>query len=468
MTSSPNRILAALFIAEILVTFESTMIYAALPTLIREFGDPLQAGWLVTIHLLIAAATAPVAGRLGDIYGRKTVIMVLLALALIGSLISAMSSVFLIILAGRAIQGFCTAILPLAVGVVREGFPAAKVPVAIGVLTTAQGVGSATGLVFGGAIVDNLNWQGLFWASAILSVVALLAVGLIVPAKAGTPPREPINWTEGLLPIPAVAAIMFALGLTKQHGWLDPYPLSIFATGFVLLALWGWMSLKSREPFIDLRLFGIRNFAVANLMQILLGMSTMHVIFVMSAYMQSPAWTMVGLGLTATLAGVAKLPSNVLAFFAGPFSGWMTTRAGAQRTVMAGALLAGAGWLFAMLLPGTFAGIVGILIVITWGTTMLQAAMPSIVVASVPENRTSEAMGSMTVVRGMASAIGAQIIALVLATYTMAAPEGGGQFPTAEAYRLTMGLIAALTIAAAAAALLLRKSDEAAQPASGG
>ena len=84
MQNRPAAIIFALFIAEMCVTFEGAMIYAALPTLMREFGDPLKAGALVTAHMLIAAATAPVAGRYGDIRGRKLMILALLVIALIG------------------------------------------------------------------------------------------------------------------------------------------------------------------------------------------------------------------------------------------------------------------------------------------------------------------------------------------------------------------------------------------------
>lgn len=464
MRTSPTAIIVALFVAEMTVTFESSMVYAALPTLIREFGDPMMAGWLVTAHLLIAAATAPVAGRYGDIRGRKLMIMVLLGVALVGSIISAVSSNFTLVLVGRALQGLSAAVLPLSIGVLRESLPEDRVPLAIGLMTTAQGAGAALGLVLGGVIVDHINWHGLFAASAILLAVSMLLVAAYVPAKPGTPTRRPIDWIEGLLPMPGIAAILFAISSSRQYGWLSPEVLGLLAAGFVLMGWWARRSLRSPEPFIDLRLFTIRNFAVVNLISVLLGMGTMQIIYVFSAYMQSPGWTMVGLGLTATIAGLAKLPSNVLSFFAGPLSGWLTLRFGDRLTVMAGALLATLGWGIAMGMPGSLVEIVLILCVISFGTTILQAAIPNVVVASVPENRTSEALGSMSVVRGIATAIGAQVIALLLATSTVAAPDGGARFPSATGYLMTMGVMAALTLGGAACAMLLRGRKPAATP----
>jgi MFS family permease len=456
MRSTPALIVTALFLAEMTVTFEASMIYAALPTLIRQFGDPVKVGWLITIHMLIAAAASPVVGRLGDIRGRKRMVVILLVLALAGSILSASSTHLGVVLVGRALQGLSAVVLPLSIGIVRESLPEDKVPMGIGVLTTALGAGAALGLVAGGAIVDNFDWHALFWASAALLAASVAAIAALVPDRPGTPTRRPIDWIEGLLPVPAIALMLFAIGATKQDGWLAPRVLAMIALCLVLFALWARRSLRAEEPFVDLRLFRDRDFAVANLITVLLGMGTMQIVYVFSAYMQSPAWTAVGLGLTATLAGLAKLPSNLLSFLAGPFAGRLMQRVGTRATVMAGALLAASGWAAAMLLPDVLGLVIALLCVISFGTTMLQAALPNIVVAAVPPHRTSEAIGSMQVVRGIAAAIGAQVIAMLLASRTVVAPAGGAHFPASSSYLLTMAVMAGLTLAGAASAMLLR------------
>ncbi len=457
MQAAVAGIISALFLAEMTVTFEASMVYAAMPTLIREFGNPLAAGWLVTAHLLIAAATAPLAGRLGDVHGRKRLIIGLLTAALVGSVISAMTANFGLVLLGRALQGLSAAVLPLSIGVVRESLPRERIPLGIGLLTTGQVAGAAAGLILGGLIIDHLNWHALFTASAILVALSMIAVMAFVPSRPGTPTRHPIDWLEGLLPVPAIAAILLGISLSKLHGWLGSEVLALFAIGLLLMLWWGRRSLASVEPFIDLRLFQNRNFAIVNIIVVLLGMGTMQIIYVFSAYLQSPAWTMVGLGLSATAAGLAKVPSNFFAFFAGPVAGATTARLGHRFTVVGGALIAAIGWLIAMALPGQYLHLVLLLCLISFGTTALQAAIPNVVVDTVPDNRTSEAIGSMSVVRGIASALGAQLIALLLSSHTMAAPDGIGKFPTAEAYRMTMGAMAALTILGAIIGLMLRR-----------
>lgn len=456
MRSSPAAIISALFIAEMTATFEASMLYAALPTLIREFGDPLTAGWLVTIHVLVGAAAAVVAGRLGDIYGRKQAILVLLLIAVSGSVISAVSSNFGLVLAGRALQGLSTAVIPLSIGVLRETLPRERVPMAVGLMTTAQGAGVAVGLVLGGLIIDHLNWHWLFAASAFLLALSWVAVRLLVPARRGTPPKEHIDWVEGLLPVPAIVALLLGISLSKEAGWLAPQVWGMIVLGLIVLALWIRRSLRAREPFIDLRLLASREVALANVISVAMALGTLNIVFVFSNYMQAPTWTMVGLGMSATVAGLAKLPSNILSFVAGPLSGWVTYRYGNRVSVISGCLLAVIGWLIAMRLPDSLPEVIAVVCVIAFGTTVLSTAVPNVIVASVPEERTSEAIGTMTVIRNMAAAIGVQVIALLLAMHTVLAPDGGASFPSEASYRLTMGWMAATTLVAGAIALLLR------------
>lgn len=462
MKSNYLAIISALFLAEIAATFESAMLYAALPTLIREFGDPITAGWLVTIHLLIGAAAGVLVGRMGDIYGRKSMTLWMLVIATIGSIMSAVTDNFGVVLAGRALQGLSVAVIPLSIGLIRESLPKERVPVAVGLMTTGSGVGVAIGLVLGGVIVDNLNWHWLFVVSAILLALSWVAIKFWVPGKPGIPTRQPIDWVEGLLPAPGIMAMLYGVSQSKALGWRDPSVWGTVLVGALIMAYWARRSLGATEPFVDLRLLASRNVALANLLTICLGLGTMQVVLVFSTYTQSPAWTMAGLGLGATVAGLAKLPSNVLSFFAGPLSGWLTKTFGDRPTVVVGTLLAVAGWLIGVGLPNTLIAVIAILCVISFGTTILNAAIYNVIVGTVPEARTGEAIGTIAVTRGMASAIGAQIIAVLLATATLTDPGTGAQLPSAEGFRLTMIWIAGLTAAGVVLALFLKPHRKAA------
>lgn len=464
MRTGPNAIIFAMFLSLMAATFEAAMLFAALPTLIREFGDPIKAGWLVTMHALIGSGTCIVVGRFGDIRGRKGVIMTLIVLAGAGSVLSAVTADYTLVLVGRALQGFSIGVMPLAMSVLRDSLPRERVPVAIGLMTTAQGMGVAIGLVLGGWIVDNFNWHLLFAFSAFLLAVAWIAVWLFVPARSGIPPKEPIDWVEGLLPVPGITSMLLGITLSKSNGWLDLQVIGLIALGLAIMAYWARRSLRAKEPFIDLRILGIRNVAVVNVMSVLLGMGTMQIVFLFSTFTQAPKWTMAGLGLSATIAGLAKLPSNILSFFAGPTSGLLMTKFGYRVPVVGGALLAAAGWMLALPLPDTIIGVIALLCIISFGSSGLNAAMPTVIVTSVPEGRTSEAVGTMSVLRGMAAAIGAQLIAVSLASDMVTEPGGTVQFPSATGFRITMAWIGGLTFIAAFAGLFLKVRQGEAEP----
>ena len=455
MRSGTTAIIVALFFAEVAAIFETTMVYAALPTLIREFGDPLTAGWLITSHMLVGVGAAVLAGRLGDIFGRRNVMLLLLLVAFAGSVLSATTENYALVLVGRAMQGLAVAVTPLTIGILRESLPPARVPVAVGLMTTAMGVGTASGLVLGGAIIDTLNWHWLFAASALLLAIAWIAVRLAVPARPGTPPRMPIDWTEGLMPVPGITAILLGISMSKTNGWLDSAVLGLVLVGIAIMGLWARRSLAASEPFIDLRLLGSRNVILANLVMTFFALGSMQTVFVFSTFTQNPVWTMAGLGLGATVAGLAKLPSNFLSFFAGPFAGWLQQKAGLRIPIISGGILMVIGWSLAFGLPGSLIEIVLLLCVISFGTTIVNAAVPNVIVASVPPERTSEAIGAMSVLRGMFAAIGAQLVAVLLATNTMTAP-GGAELPSPAGFRIVMGWIVAASIAVVIAGFLLR------------
>lgn len=456
MSSKANAVTAALFLTMAAATFESAMLFAALPKLIRHFGDPVTAGWLVTIHTLIGSAVVIVVGRLGDIFGRCGLLLLLLLIATAGSFLSAITGSFAVVLIGRAMQGASVPVLPLTIGILREALPTERIPVAIGLMGTAQGVGVASGLILGGAIVDNWNWHWLFVASGLLLAASWLSVKLFVPARQGNPPSGKIDWVQGLMPVPGIILVLLGISFSKQLGWLDHRIWGSVVLGIAIVAVWVKRSLNAPEPFIDLRLLATRNVAVINIISALLAVSTMQMIFLFSNYAQSPQWTMVGLGLTATAAGLINLPSNVIAFLGGPLSGWFSNKHGMGSPLLIGGLIAAAGWVWGIMLPTSLLEVILAVCVVSFGTAMLNSAIPNVIVASVPDARTGEAIGSLTVIRGMASSLGVQMIAVLLTTDAVTAPGGHATLPSATGFRVTIGWILALTLAATAAALLLR------------
>jgi MFS family permease len=147
-------LLAILMFAELTCAFETSMVVAGMGAWVRTSGEPVTAGWIVTGYMLVAASGAALCGRLGDLYGRKRVLIPVLACCATGSAVSAFGPTIGWIIAGRALQGASGAIIPLVYALVREHFPRRYVPSCIGAIVATAAAGAAIGLLAGGIISD--------------------------------------------------------------------------------------------------------------------------------------------------------------------------------------------------------------------------------------------------------------------------------------------------------------------------
>lgn len=441
--AAPGRLtlLLALITAEILSAFELSMLYSALRYLIEDFGSPEAVGWIITSFLLASAVSAAICGRLGDMFGRKKVLLAVIAVSVAGSLISGFSSSLGGVIAGRVIQGAAGAIFPLCIGIVRERTSPKEAPIYIGILAATMTVSSGFGAVLGGMLVDNLSWHWIFFAGALVGFLALLLIWRWVPASAGAGGGRNTNVLGGILFAPAVAFLLLAITKSASWGWTDPLILGFFAAGLVLLATWIASELKATAPLINVRLLANRQVMLVNLGGAVLGLSAFQFLQLWSILLQQPVATGVGLGLSATTAGLVMLPMTLMALVGGPVAGWLISRYGGRSTTVAGALILTLTWAFAALYHDSVLLILVIMVVMGVGQAIYYASLIILLAQSVPMERTSEASGMMIVIRTTALGIGAQLVAAMLDSSTVALPSGSARFPDASAYLLTMTYI---------------------------
>lgn len=439
-------LIGALWIAELTGSFETAMILAALKKLIEEFGDPSLVGWLITGYLIVGAAIAAVVGRLGDLFGRRQTLVTVLAIGALGSLISALSENFGVLLAGRLMQGVTGAILPLCIGLVHENLGKDRAPMAIGLMISGASIGTASGLIVGGMIVDQFNWHGIFFASAILCAVSAFAIVTLVPKSVRQLAGPAVDWVSGLAFAPGVAFVLIYFSTGKDWGWASGWSLGTLALGLALIAWWLYRSLTSANPLIAVRSFGNRTIAIGGAVTALVSMSTLQISVFFSLLLQAPRWTVAGLGLSATMAGLAKLPSNLSSVFAGPLGGWLAGRGGGRNALVIGGLITTTGWILALLDASSYTIIVAELIVISFGATMLFSVAPTIIAHASPPGRISEISGMLTVIRQLFLGIGAQMVTTLLAVDVVS--KGTETYPSPFAYQLTIMVIIAVCILA--------------------
>lgn len=457
--------MVALVLAEMTCSFESNMIYSALATLYRLFPDPAMVGWVITAFLLTASGAAAVCARLGDIFGRRRMLLIMLVVAGAGSLISALADGLAGVILGRALQGASMVILPLCIGLVREQWPAHRVAMGIGILAGTYGLGSGLGLVVGGVIVDRGSWQGIFVCSAIFAVLSFVLVLILVPrASAARSGRvERLDVWGGVLFVPAIALVLLALTKVKDWGWAASATWLTLATGLMLMVVWVFHELRHSQPLIDVRLLSRRQIALANLLYFFQGFGPLMAPMVIMPLLQQPTWTLVGLGATATFAGLVKVPANVLGVFTGPWAGHVAERRrdAGRRALLYGLVITLLPWGALIFYHGSIWFVAGCVIISLPAMVATYTATASLIVEAAPPERTSETTGLAQVVRSMGMAVGAQCIAFTLATSTISDPgKGPGVYPSEIAYTLVFGVIAAACVVTLVLGLLLQRRPE--------
>src|ERR1700735_2206497 len=167
---------AVLAIGTLAFVLLQSMVLPALPAIERDLHTSADgATWVLTAYLLSASVATPILGRLGDIFGKEKLLVVVLATLAAGTLLAALANTLLVLVVARAIQGLAGAVFPLSFGIIRDEFPPERVPAGIGFISMLIGVGSGLGIIIGGPVIQDLSIHWLFWAPLPAVVIALVA-----------------------------------------------------------------------------------------------------------------------------------------------------------------------------------------------------------------------------------------------------------------------------------------------------
>ncbi|MDB5582434.1 MAG: hypothetical protein JWR80_7610 [Bradyrhizobium sp.] len=446
-----RRALAALVVAELAAGLETTLMFAALPTALKMVGRPVEVGWLITGYLLVSAAAAAVCGRLGDMFGRRRILLITLGLATAGSIVSAVSPNLHWIVAGRAVQGLSGAVLPLCYGLLREALPVRRIPFGIGLVSAANSFSAAAGFIIGGLIVDSMSWQYIFVCSALLATVGFLTCVMFIPVS----PRRIVHGRPdilgGLLFAPAVAMVLWAVNQFQHLGATATEPWLWLAASIVLLVLWVVRELRHPTPAINVRLLADHRILAANIASVCASLGALQVLQVFPILLQQPVWTGVGFGVTATLTGVLKLPSNIASVVGASWGGALCARHDSRTIMIAAAISTLAAWVWLWIDHSSLWLTVVLVCFSSAGFTTLFTSVINIIVATAPDDRTSEATAMTVTFRTVAQSVGSQAIVTLFAA-DIIRKGGGPGFPGPTAYGYVLAYMTLASAGALAAA----------------
>lgn len=423
----PQRTLLVLTLPALAYSLAQTMLVPAFADIGRELhSSPAAVTWLLTSYLVAAAVFTPLVGRLGDMVGKRRMLVASVAAFAVGNVLSALSGSIGWVVAGRVVQGVAGGMFPLVFGILRDEFPPEKVGGAIGFVSSTLGIGGGVGLLLGGAMVDALGFRSVFWLGAVASAVSVVTIQLLVPES---PQRQPGRVDLRGAAVLSVALVATLVGVSQGRTWgfTDPRTAGLIAFGLVVLALWFPLQAATAEPLVDVSTLRRRPVLMTNLSTLLVGFGMFGGYVLVPQLVEAPRSTGYGFGATATHAGLLMLPGSLAMLVFGPVSGALGTRHGHRLPLQLGAVLTGAGLALLAAFHGSDLAVLTWFFVVSAGVAFAFAAMPNLIVASVPLSQTGQATGFNAVVRSVGSSVGTQVTAVVVAsTVTLGfATEGG-------------------------------------------
>ncbi|MFF5717606.1 MFS transporter [Streptomyces buecherae] len=448
-TVGPGVVTGVIALSGVVVSLMQTLVVPIIPQLPRLLdAEPSDASWVITATLLAAAVVTPIAGRLGDMYGKRKVLVGSLVSLVAGSVLCAVSDALIPVIVGRVLQGLATGVIPVGISMLRDVLPAERVGGAVALVSASLGVGGAIGLPLSAAIVENADWHVLFWLAAGLGAACLALVVALLPAP---PSRAAERFdTVGAAGL-AAGLVLLLLPVTKggDWGWTSGSTLGLFAGGVVVLVLWAAYEMRVAQPLVDLRVTVRRPVLFTNLASILVGFAMYAMSLTLPQLLQSPEATGYGLGQSTLMAGLALAPGGLVMMALSPISTRITARHGARTSLLIGVGVIGLGYAVGLFLMAEVWQIVVTAVIVSGGVGIAYAAMPALIMDAVPVTETASANGVNALMRSIGTSTSSAVMAAILSNMTLRL--GPVEVPTEDGFRVTY----VVAMVAAAVGLLL-------------
>ncbi|WP_028709046.1 MFS transporter [Propionicicella superfundia] len=464
LAAHPGVIVAILALTGVIATGIQTLVVPLIGQLPSILGaTPADTSWVITATLLAAAVAVPLAGRLGDIWGKRPVLMASLLPLIAGTVVCALSSSLLPMILGRSLQGLGMGVVPLGISLLREIVPAERVGSAVATMSASMGIGGALGLPFAAVVGQTTSWRVMFWTFAGLALTALVLVWRCVPA--GLPPQRTARFDglgAGWL---SFGLVCLLLGISRgaEWGWTSSLTLGLLWLAFLALALFSIRQVRTDQPLINVRGLADRRIALTNIASLLISFSTYALSYVVPQILQLPAATGYGLGQSMVAMALWLAPGGLAMLAVAPRSARLSARYGPKVTIVLGAVVSATGFASAVPLMATTWGILAVVVACNAGLGMAYAAIPLVIMDAVPPRETASANGVNTLARAIGTSTAGAVIGSLLAG--LSSSVAGYTVPSLGGLHLVMLISAGAGLGAAILAIALpRRSRSAGTP----
>jgi EmrB/QacA subfamily drug resistance transporter len=413
-TRPPLAILLALALGVLLAALDQTIVATALPTVAGDLGGLSDLAWVVTAYLVAETVSMPLYGKLGDVVGRKRVLIFAISLFLAGSALSGLAASMTELGAFRALQGLgAGGLIVTAMAVIAELVEPRQRAKYMGMIGGVFAVASVAGPLAGGLLVDQLSWRWIFYVNLPVGAAALAVISAKLPAAARAA-RRPIDVVgAALLTAAAASTVLVASWGGAQYAWGSPAILALGAVAIVTAGGFVRQERRAADPVLPLSLFAARPFWSAGLSGFLVGMAMFGAVTFLPLYLQIVD------GASATTAGLRMLPFVVGAMLANSISGKLISKAERYKPYP----VAGAGLMMAGLLVlsrvdrGTSAVLVALdMVVIGIGIGLVMQVVILVAQNHAPRRHIGVATSTVTFARSIGATIGVAIFGAIFAS----------------------------------------------------
>ncbi|GAB2829244.1 MFS transporter [Actinocorallia aurea] len=446
----PSVYVAILAFSGITVSLMQTLVIPLVPRLPGLLhSSTADTAWTVTATLLAAAVITPVVGRLGDMYGKRRMLLLSLGVLVAGAVVVALSDSLAPMLVGRVLQGLAGGVIPLGISIMRDELPPDRLGSATATMSSSLGVGSALGLPTAALIADHADWHVLFWLAAALGALAIgLVLALIPESRVRGGGRFDFVGALGLSAV--LVCLLLVISKGADFGWTSRTTVALLAAAAVVLAAWIPFELRVRGPLVDLRTSARPEVLLTNTASVVFGFAMFGIALVLPQILQLPAATGYGLGQTMLAVGLVMAPQGLVMMAMAPLSARLSKARGPKATLMLGAFIVACGYGLVLLMHGHLWQLVLASCVIGAGIGFGYGSMPALIMSAVPVSETAAANSLNTLMRAVGTSVSSAVAGAVLAGMTVAV--GPALFPSFDGLRLVLAVCAAASLVTVAIA----------------
>jgi EmrB/QacA subfamily drug resistance transporter len=436
--------LAAVGFGLFMIMLDNTVVNVALPTIQRDVGAGLsELEWIVSGYALTFAALMLTGGKLADLFGRRRVFVIGLAIFSGSSFACALAPNAGFLIGARVVQGVGAALMnPATLSIISAAFPPRQRGTAIGIWAGVSALALAIGPLVGGLLTEHVGWSAIFYINVPIGLVAIAASFLLIDESKDTTEGQRLDLPGLVSSAVGLFALTYGLIEANTYGWASGRIVGAFALAAVALAAFVLFERRQRAPMLDLGLFRDGTFAGANVVLLLVALAIFGVFFFLSLYMQNV------LGYSPVKAGLAFLPMTALITVIAPLAGRLSDRRG-SRWLLAGGMMLLAGQLlylsrlgvhesFWTLVPGMLMGGAGL------GAAMAPATAAGL--SGVPVDKAGVGSAVLNSSRQLGGSIGIALMGAI-----MVHEAGGRSTPAAFVHGLSVTLEVGAAIAVAGA-----------------